>query len=134
MTASPIHYAAEMNPYHRIFHDVSIRLRAGRTNRFCSAQSGLYAVQIVLCAVLVLFSGVGEAAEDHADRIIAEILHTRQSILAAAPQLPEEQFVFLAFWDFDGTILKGDCTEGLRNGETLIYPVLLRSPSNRDIP
>lgn len=107
-----------------IFHDISIRLKAGRTGRFWLAQSGLYAVQIVLCAVIVLFSGVGEAAEDHADRIIAEILHTRQSILAAAPQLPEDRFIFLAFWDFDGTILKGDCTEGLRNGETLIYPGL----------
>ena len=29
--------------------------------------------------------------------------------------------MFLAFWDFDGTILKGDCSEGLRQDGKPIY-------------
>ena len=64
-----------------------------------------------------------EAPDD--SRILDRILRTREQILqkvaatnaAAAP-------VFLAFLDFDGTILKGDCSEGLNADGRRIYPGL----------
>ena len=30
----------------------------------------------------------------------------------------------VVLWDFDGTILKGDCSEGLKEGDKTIYPGL----------
>jgi len=48
------------------------------------------------------------AAETHADGVIAEILANVAKIKKADPQA-----VPMAFWDFDGTIIKGDVSEGL---------------------
>jgi phosphoserine phosphatase len=65
------------------------------------------------------------AEEPDDSRIIGRILQARTEILKA---LPSNQIagkpVFLAFWDFDGTILKGDCSEGLTSGGQSIYPGL----------
>ena len=48
------------------------------------------------------------AAERHAEPIIKQILENVQRIKAADPTA-----VPMAFWDFDGTIIKGDVSEGL---------------------
>ena len=50
----------------------------------------------------------GYGAEDHADRIIAQILSNVAKIKAV-----DAQAVPMAFWDFDGTIIKGDISEGV---------------------
>ena len=61
-----------------------------------------FLVAVVLCAT-TLCSG----AEKHADGIVARILENAAKIKAACPQA-----VPMAFWDFDGTIIKGDISEG----------------------
>lgn len=70
-----------------------------------------------LCGMLAMAS----AEEPDDTRIIEQVLRTRDAILKSTPARSP---VFLAFWDFDGTILKGDCSEGLRIGERTIYPGL----------
>ncbi len=65
--------------------------------------------------------GVVSAEEPDDSRIVEQVLRTRDAILLHAPD-SAARTVFLAFWDFDGTILKGDCSEGLRHGEQTVYP------------
>ena len=48
------------------------------------------------------------AAERHAESIVGQILENVRRIKAADPAA-----VPMAFWDFDGTIIKGDVSEGL---------------------
>jgi len=58
-----------------------------------------------------LFSA--RAAETHADGIVRQVLDNVAKLKAADPAA-----VPMAFWDFDGTILRGDISEGLvENGE-----------------
>ena len=77
------------------------------------------------CSIwFVAFSLLGllHAEEPDDTRIIHRILQTREAILNILPDpklAPSP--VFLAFWDFDGTILKGDCSEGLRIGGQVVY-------------
>ena len=49
-----------------------------------------------------------QAAERHAEPIVKQILENVRRIKAADPAA-----VPMAFWDFDGTIIKGDVSEGL---------------------
>ena len=56
------------------------------------------------------------AGEDHAKQITERILQNVAKIKAAAPDA-----VPMAFWDFDGTILKGDITEGLEENGVVRY-------------
>jgi phosphoserine phosphatase len=82
--------------------------------------------------ILTLGSGLLAIAEEPDDsRIIDRILHTRQAILQAAPGT--NAAVFLAVWDFDGTILKGDCSEGLTVGGKAIYPGLAQVAIERGL-
>lgn len=65
------------------------------------------------------------AEEPDDGRIIQQVLRTREAILKSLGGTNSgASVVFLAFWDFDGTILKGDCSEGLKIGEKTIYPGL----------
>lgn len=55
------------------------------------------------------------AAEPHVDGIVAEILANAAKLKAACPEAKP-----MAFWDFDGTILMGDISEGLdKDGEKI---------------
>jgi len=68
-------------------------------------------------------------AEAHVGGILQRVDDTRRAILATggpggAP-LREDDCVFLCFWDFDGTILHGDCCEGHAEGGRVIYSGLL---------
>ena len=62
--------------------------------------------------VLVLFASLAAtihaAPETHADEVVATILGNVAKLKAACPDA-----VPMAFWDFDGTIIKGDVSEGL---------------------
>ena len=49
------------------------------------------------------------AVEEHVDRVVDEILSNVAKLKADDPSV-----VPMAFWDFDGTIIKGDISEGLR--------------------
>jgi phosphoserine phosphatase len=76
-----------------------------------------------LLAFWFVFRSHAEEPDD--SRIIRQILGTRAAILknAAGTNLAASP-VFLAFWDFDGTVLKGDCSEGLVVGGRTVYPGL----------
>jgi phosphoserine phosphatase len=69
-------------------------------------------------------AGLSAAApEPHAAAILRELLETRDAVVAARHHATG-QAVFLAFWDFDGTLLKGDCSEGLVEDGKTVYPGL----------
>jgi|SRR6266446_1384064 len=72
-------------------------------------------------ACFFVFSTLAHAEEPDDSVIIQRILRTREQILKSAS---DTNLVFLAFWDFDGTILKGDCSEGLKEGAQTVYPGL----------
>ena len=81
--------------------------------------------RFVFCFLLILLIvPVLRAEEPDDSQIIERILRTREQILKTAAATNASSIVFLAIWDFDGTILKGDCSEGLRNGEQTVYPGL----------
>ncbi|HEY0947279.1 MAG TPA: haloacid dehalogenase-like hydrolase [Opitutaceae bacterium] len=60
--------------------------------------------------------------EPHAEAALRDILAARDGILAARGPAPSAaEPVFLAVWDFDGTILHGDCSEGLVENDRPVY-------------
>ncbi|MCB1137954.1 MAG: haloacid dehalogenase-like hydrolase [Leptospiraceae bacterium] len=74
-----------------------------------------------VCLLAFLLSTGGcaeeEPAEPHAREVLKSILETRDSLASQCG----DGCIFLTFWDFDGTILKGDCSEGLREDGNLVY-------------
>lgn len=80
--------------------------------------------RIIICFLIILsmflLCPLTRAEETHAEAIISEIINTRQAILTKARKSSNE-FIFLAFWDFDGTILKGDCSEGMKRNGQWVY-------------
>lgn len=66
-----------------------------------------------LAAITFLFTSCKSNVEPHADGVIDQILETREAILKKLPTDQHRDTRFITFWDFDGTIQKGDCTEGL---------------------
>lgn len=74
-------------------------------------------------ALLLLATAPQVQGEDPDDsRIVQSILQNRDALLKTLPQTnASPRALFLAFWDFDGTILKGDCSEGLRAGDQTVY-------------
>lgn len=77
------------------------------------------AIWIFVLALAVCVPARAEEPDD--SRIISQVLQTRAAILKTTG---DTNAVFLAFWDFDGTTMKGDCSEGLRENDRLIYPGL----------
>ena len=49
------------------------------------------------------------AAEEHVDRVVGEVLAAVEKLKAADPDVRP-----MAFWDFDGTIIRGDISVGLQ--------------------
>ena len=66
-----------------------------------------------LCTALLC-----SAAENHADRIISRVLDNAAKIKAVDPAAAP-----MAFWDFDGTIIKGDISEGMDFVDGKIVPL-----------
>lgn len=60
------------------------------------------------------------------DSHVAEIAREAQQLKAEIAETEEckSGCIFLSAWDFDGTILKGDMAEGLKEGERVVYPGL----------
>lgn len=74
---------------------------------------------VIVIFRLALFTLQNATAEEPDDsRITERILSTREAIQQKSP---DTNTVFLAFWDFDGTILKGDCSEGLTVNAKAVY-------------
>jgi phosphoserine phosphatase len=57
-------------------------------------------------------------------QVIQQVLQTRAAILASQPAETRDRCVFLTFWDFDGTLVHGDCSEGLSAHGKVAYPGL----------
>lgn len=53
------------------------------------------------------------------NEIVASILNTKRQLEERFEQ--SKKTLYLAFWDFDGTILKGDCSEGLIENDKQIF-------------
>ena len=67
----------------------------------------------IIVGALLISAMTLSAAENHADSVVAEVLANVAKLKAAMPDA-----VPMAFWDFDGTIIKGDVSEGLGEGES----------------
>ena len=61
---------------------------------------------MLCCAAFAAVVSFG--AEKHVDAVVTEVLANVAKLKAAQPNA-----VPMAFWDFDGTIIKGDISEGL---------------------
>ena len=59
-------------------------------------------------SVALVAAPCAAAPETHADEVVATVLANVAKLKAACPDA-----VPMAFWDFDGTIIKGDVSEGL---------------------
>ncbi len=68
----------------------------------------------VLAAALCVVACMGE--ETHADGIIARVLENAAKVRTADPDA-----VPMAFWDFDGTIIKGDIASGWDDYGNILY-------------
>ncbi len=69
-------------------------------------------IVIIFTAALFLpFSACSGNREKHVSPVINHITSTRQALKNTL--VKGESARFITFWDFDGTIQKGDCTEGL---------------------
>ncbi len=83
---------------------------------------------ILTTALTFLISVHAEEPDDQ--RIIHQILSTRAAILQ---NTGDTNAIFLAFWDFDGTTMKGDCSEGLHENGQLIFPGLAQVAIEHDL-
>ena len=64
--------------------------------------------KVALVGFACLAAVLRAAPETHADEVVATVLENVAKLKAARPDA-----VPMAFWDFDGTIIKGDVSEGL---------------------
>lgn len=68
--------------------------------------------------------------ESHVDSIVTEILDTKTAVQNHFAQHPAGKTanpIFISVWDFDGTIIKGDCSEGYAEDGTIIYKGLAQT-------
>ena len=59
--------------------------------------------------------------EPQSAQLLDRLLEVRDAILASGAR---QDAAFISVWDFDGTILDGDCSEGLKRDGRVIYPGL----------
>ena len=79
-------------------------------------------VRALLVAVALSASFAGRAAETHADGIVRCVMENVAKIKSADPAA-----VPMAFWDFDGTIIKGDVSVGCVSEDApLLYSGLVK--------
>lgn len=67
--------------------------------------------------------------EKHVDIIVSNILSSKAAIehhIAKQSTGKSAHPIFVTFWDFDGTILKGDCSEGYKENDRQIYRGLVQ--------
>lgn len=74
--------------------------------------------------VLVLLS-CSKQQEGHVQPIVQNILQTKNAIDNYLNLHNETTIIYISAWDFDGTILKGDCSEGYTENGTAIYKGLV---------
>ena len=80
---------------------------------------------LFLMLTLVLSFNQCKHKENNSIEIIKQILNTKIKI-QKSPECQNNKCIFLSVWDFDGTILKGDCSEGLKENGKVKYKGLLQ--------
>jgi phosphoserine phosphatase len=89
---------------------------------------------LLVFALLLAALGAARAEEPDDTRILSQILQARAEILRSAGAANSHPSpLFLAFWDFDGTILKGDSSEGLQADGKPVYPGLAQLAIERGL-
>ena len=78
------------------------------------------AIGAIMMAAGIFAAGEAIAAEAHVDGVVAEILANVAKLKAARPDAKP-----MAFWDFDGTIIKGDISEGLEEDGKKMFAGLM---------
>ena len=93
----------------------------------------LYLKIFLLFIIAGIYCGKSMPAETHSEEVIRTILNQkkvleegRSSGEVQTPCATSGACVFITVWDFDGTILKGDTSEGLIEREKVIFQGLLR--------
>lgn len=86
---------------------------------------------MTLFHVLIFFFSIscGSKTENHVTSIVQNILYTKTAIEDYLKNRTNQQLspiLFASFWDFDGTILKGDCSEGLQEENKQVYKGLVQ--------
>jgi haloacid dehalogenase-like hydrolase len=74
---------------------------------------------ILLCLSALALHAAG--AEPRPVGLLQDLLDVRAAIVASGAP---ESTAFMTVWDFDGTILDGDCSEGLQRDGRVVYPGL----------
>ena len=69
---------------------------------------------------LIVLVSCSQSQEEHVQPIVQQILQTKSAIDNLAKPNNENKIIYITAWDFDGTILKGDCSEGyIENGKQI---------------
>jgi phosphoserine phosphatase len=76
---------------------------------------------LMVCHLVLASSAFAGDAEPHANPVAQELTALRNRNVAA---VGSTNSIFVAFWDFDGTVLDGDCSEGLIRNSQSVYPGL----------
>ena len=92
--------------------------------KFFSRQAapGCQGLLATLALMLLLpLAGVAEEPEKASMELLDRVLAVREALIenGASPNA-----AFITVWDFDGTILDGDCSEGLERNGSVVYPGL----------
>jgi phosphoserine phosphatase len=83
------------------------------------AGSGPAIPLVLLLGILVSFSAPAAPAEPHAREVLQQLTSLKETLLARSPAPENPRFI--TFWDFDGTILAGDCSEGWISNNVPVY-------------
>ncbi len=95
---------------------------------------GVFIACSIIAAVFCQCGPSISSKEPHVKNIIDSILLTRDKIkknIADQPDASGDPVYFASFWDFDGTILKGDCSEGYRIDDRIIYKGIIEIAIDR---
>jgi len=84
-----------------------------------SSGFGRFRIWLLLCLWPLLLGAA--QPEPQSAELLNRLLELRDAILASG--VPRDA-AFVTVWDFDGTILDGDCSEGLQRDGRAIYPGL----------
>ena len=75
-----------------------------------------------LTAVFSMLALAAGEPEAHADRVVEEILAAVAKLKAVDPEVKP-----MAFWDFDGTIIRGDISTGLQENGVMRHQGMIHA-------
>ncbi len=89
----------------------------------------LLKMKSLIILFMFLLMSCAAKKENQEEEILKAILNTKKEIenykIGNKTLCEDNNCIFLSFWDFDGTILKGDCSEGLKENGKEMYKGLV---------